>query len=89
MIDSKIRGRRRFHLVMVACAGFVLLMLAALIYVCTRPQTAQVQAAERNAILKCRERSEDTSRSAIFRSSLVQACQEMEKQYIHKFDEKP
>lgn len=40
----------KFHLVMAGCGGFVVLMLAALAWVCLQPQTVDVQAAERHAI---------------------------------------
>ena len=81
--------RRRFHLIMAGCGLFVLAMLGSLIYVCSRPQTADVQAAERHAVLMCRQRSADENRSAIYRSEQSKACREMEKQYVHKFQQQP
>jgi hypothetical protein len=68
--------RVKFHLVMAGCGGFVLLMLAALAWVCLQPQTVDVQAAERHAIEQCVQRSEDPS---------ADSCREMRKQYVHKF----
>ena len=59
--------RLKFHLVMAGCGGFVVLMLAALAWVCLQPQTVDVQAAERHAIEQCVQRSEDPSRSEIQR----------------------
>ena len=55
----------KFHLVMVGCGGFVVLMLAALAWVCLQPQTVDVQAAERHAIEQCLQRSEGAARSEI------------------------
>ncbi|QEI06383.1 hypothetical protein FXN63_11480 [Pigmentiphaga aceris] len=81
--------RAKFHVVMAACGGFVLLMLAALVYVCTRPQTAEVQAAEAHAVRQCWTRSTDPDRSAISRSAQHDACREMQKQYVYKFGERP
>lgn len=75
----------RFHAVMLACLGFTIAMTAALVFVVSRPQTAQVQSAEQHAISMCRQRSVDPERTAIYRSTHGQACQEMEKQYRLKF----
>ncbi len=80
------RGQKvRFHLVMAGCAGFVVLMLGALAWVCLQPQTSGVQAAERHAIEQCVQRSEDTARSEIQRRAQADSCREMRKQYVHKF----
>lgn len=78
-------SKARFHAVMLACLGFTIAMTAALVFVVSRPQTAQVQSAEQHAIAMCRQRSADPERTAIYRSTHGQACQEMEKQYRLKF----
>jgi hypothetical protein len=75
----------KFHLVMAGCGGFVVLMLAALAWVCLQPQTVDVQAAERHAIEQCLQRSEDGARSEIQRRAQADSCREMRKQYVHKF----
>ncbi|THT97818.1 hypothetical protein E9531_15315 [Lampropedia puyangensis] len=77
--------RKRFHLIMLTCLAFTAAMIGALIFVVSRPQTAQVQAAEQHAIAKCRQRSGNPERTAIYRATQVQACNEMEKQYRIKF----
>lgn len=74
-----------FHAVMLACLAFTIAMTAALVFVVSQPQTAQVQSAELHAIAMCRQRSADPARTAIYRSTHGQACQEMEKQYRLKF----
>ena len=66
-------------------AGLLLLVLAALAWVCLQPQTVDVQAAERHAIEQCLQRSEDPSRSEIQRRAQADSCREMRKQYVHKF----
>lgn len=81
--------RRRFHLIMIGCGLFVVAMLGILALVVSRPQTPDVQAAERHAVLMCWQRSKDPKRSAIYRSEHTKACQEMEKQYVHKFKQQP
>lgn len=81
------RDRLTFHAVMAGCAGIVLLALASLAYVCTRPQTAQVQAGEARAIERCQQRSRDPARTEIQRRALADACREMRRQYLHKFGE--
>jgi hypothetical protein len=72
--------RVKFHLVMAGCGGFVLLMLAALAWVCLQPQTVDVQAAERHAIEQCVQRYATDPRCA-----QADSCREMRKQYVHKF----
>lgn len=81
------RDKLRFHLVMLGCAGFVGLALASLVYVCSRPQTASVQAAEQAAITQCWERSRAPERTEIYRRAQADSCREMHKQYVHKFGE--
>lgn len=51
--------------------------------------TAETQAAERRAIMACRQQSEEVTRTEIFRTERRKACVEMEKQYMHKFQERP
>lgn len=82
-------SRMRFHLVMGGCGLFVLAMLGSLAYVCSRPQTADVQHAERYSVQACWQRSADESRSSIYRSEQRKACREMEKQYVYKFQQQP
>lgn len=79
------RDKLKFHLVMFGCAGFVCVALASLAYVCTRPQTASVQAAEQAAITQCWERSRAPDRTEIYRRAQADSCREMVKQYEHKF----
>ena len=81
-------AQKRFRYVMAACGMFVLAALGSLIYVCSRPQTPEVQAAERHAIAACKAQSEDPARTDIFRSERRKACAEMEKQYLHKFQQR-
>jgi len=81
--------QQKFRRVMAACFVFVLAMLGCLAYVCSRPQTLEVQLGERQAILACRQQSEDAARTEIFRSERRKACAEMEKQYAHKYQERP
>ena len=63
--------------------------LASLVYVCSRPQTPEVRAAERHAVLMCWQRSADAGRTAISRDALATACLEMERQYLRKFGAMP
>lgn len=72
-------SRRTFHLVMAGCALFAIAMLGLLIWVCSRPQTDDIRAAEGQSIARCWERSADPRRSAISRSAQADACREMEK----------
>lgn len=88
-MSTKNPVQQKFRRVMLACGLFVIAMLGALAYVCSRPQTALVQSGERQAILACRQQSEDAHRTEIFRSERRKACAEMEKQYMHKFQERP
>ncbi|KAF1015223.1 MAG: hypothetical protein GAK31_02713 [Stenotrophomonas maltophilia] len=81
------RDRLKFHLVMAGCGAFVVLALAALAYVCSRPQTAGVQSGEARAIERCLQRSQDPARRAIQRQAQADSCREMRKQYLHKFGE--
>jgi len=81
--------RVKFHLVMTGCGLFVIGMLGLLIYVCSRPQTPAVQAAEQHVIAMCRERSTDPVHTEIFRREHAAACREMTKQYVRKFNEQP
>lgn len=83
------RSRAFFHIIMAGSGLFIVLMLAILAYVMSRPQTPAVQAAEQQAVLKCRERSTDPSRSLIAQRELAKSCQEMEKQYVRKFGQQP
>jgi len=82
-------AKRKFRWVMSLCGVFIIAMLGSLIYVCSRPQTAETQAAERRAIMACRQQSEEVTRTEIFRSERRKACVEMEKQYMHKFQDRP
>lgn len=68
---------------------FAIAMLGLLIWVCSRPQTDDIRAAEGQSIARCWERSADPRRSAISRSAQADACREMEKQYVHKFGQPP
>ena len=79
------RDKLKFHLVMLGCAGFVVLALASLAYVCSRPQTADVQASERAAIEQCLQRSRAPERTEIYRRAQADSCAEMLEQYEHKF----
>ncbi|MGG4605688.1 hypothetical protein ACLPHM_12915 [Paenalcaligenes sp. Me131] len=83
------RSRLHFHIIMAGSGLFIIAMLAVLAYVMSRPQTPAVQAAEQQAILKCRERSVDPSRSLIAQQELAKSCQEMTKQYVRKFGQQP
>jgi hypothetical protein len=79
------REKLRFHLVMLGCGGFIVLALASLVYVCSRPQTASVQASEQAAIAQCWQRSRDPERTEIYRRAQADSCREMHEQYVHKF----
>ncbi len=81
--------KRKFRSVMNLCGLFVLVMLGSLIWVCSRPQTEAIQAAEKRSILACRTQSTDMARTEIFRMERQKACAEMEKQYLRKFQERP
>ena len=70
-------------------ALFALAALASLVYVCSRPQTAEVRAAERHAVLMCWQRSADPVRPVISRDAQAVACLEMERQYLRKFGAMP
>lgn len=88
-IDDPASAQERFRRVMGACGLFMAAMIGSLVYVCTRPQTDEVRAAEGRAVLACWQRSADAARTDIFRSEQGKACREMEKQYVHKFRQRP
>ena len=78
-------NKATFHWTMACCGAFVVLMLAILAYVCSRPQTSDIEAAEANALSQCWKRSADGTRTEIYRSAARDSCKEMQKQYVHKF----
>jgi len=79
------RDKLKFHLVMLGCGGFIVLSLGALVWVCSQPQTASVQASEQAAIEQCLQRSRAPERTEIHRRAQADSCREMRKQYEHKF----
>jgi Na+/H+-dicarboxylate symporter len=88
-MSSKDPVQKRFRIVLAGCGVFVIAMLGSLAYVCSRPQTPAIQAAEKQTILACKQQSEDAARTEIFRIERRKACAEMQKQYVHKFKELP
>lgn len=63
---------------------FVVLVFVGLIYIMTRPQDGEIEAAEREAIEACWKSADATERSFT-----VESCQEMEKQFQRKFGHQP
>lgn len=83
------RTKRQFLYLITGCALFVVLSLGALVYGVSRPQTDGEQEGERDAIRKCRLRSESVAMAPTSRRFQVEACQEMEKQFRSKFRQEP
>ena len=61
-----------------------MLVFVGLIYIMTRPQDGEIEAAEREAIEACWKSADATERSFT-----VESCQEMEKQFQRKFGHQP
>lgn len=77
-------GRRGCLGLFLAGLLFVVLVFVGLIYIMTRPQDGEIEAAEREAIEACWKSADATERSFT-----VESCQEMEKQFQRKFGYQP
>lgn len=77
-------GRRGCLGLFLAGLLFVVLVFVGLIYIMTRPQDGEIEAAEREAIEACWKNADATERSFT-----VESCQEMEKQFLRKFGHQP
>lgn len=77
-------GRRGCLGLFLAGLAFVVLVLAGLIYIMTRPQDGEIEAREREAIEACWQSAQATERAFT-----QESCQEMEKQFLRKFGQQP
>ncbi|WP_454726704.1 MULTISPECIES: hypothetical protein [Cupriavidus] len=80
--------RRKFAIALAAGGLFIALVLGAFVFGVSRPQSAQIEAGERDAIGQCWRRGESAATPAA-RSFQAEACREMEKQFRSKFRRAP
>ncbi|MEJ2801073.1 hypothetical protein WAE61_04255 [Comamonadaceae bacterium PP-2] len=68
---------------------FVAIALGSLLYVCSRPQTPSIAAAERHTIARCFLSAEEPRRSPLSQYVRAEACREMTKQFTRKYGVAP